>query len=86
MTVCGMSRAGMPSPEEAVRYVYTEAERRLVRNFRRLVVVGAPDTVRRELLARADACEASELMIVCNVHSHAARMRSYELVAQALAD
>ena len=78
--------APLPSPEEAARHVYTEAEQRLVRDFRRLVVVGTPDTVRRELLARAVACQASELMIVCNVHSHAARLRSYELIAGAMAD
>jgi luciferase family oxidoreductase group 1 len=78
--------APLPSPEEAARHAYTDAQKRLVRDFRRLVVIGTPETVRRELLHRAAACEASELMIVCNVHSHAARLRSYELVAQALAD
>ena len=76
--------APLPSPEEASRHVYTEGERRLVADFRRLVIVGAPDPVRHQLLAKANECEASELMVVCNVHSHAARLRSYELVAQAL--
>ena len=76
--------ATLPSPEEAAGYAYTEAERRLVRGFRELVVVGTPETVRRELQERADACDASELMIVCNLHSHAARLRSHELIAQAL--
>jgi len=77
--------APLPSPEEASCHRYTEAERRLVRDFRRLVVIGTPDTVRRELLARAGECGASELMVVCNVHGHAQRLRSYELVAQAMA-
>jgi len=78
--------APLPSPEEASRHVYTGAELNLVNDFRRLVVVGAPDVVREQLLAKAKACEASELMIVCSVHSHTARLRSYELIAQALAD
>ena len=78
--------APLPSPEEASLHAYSEAEQRLVRDFRRLVVVGAPSSVRQQLLAKAHDCEASELMIVCSVHSHAARLRSYELVAQALAD
>jgi len=78
--------APLPSPEEASRHAYTAAELRLVHDFRRLVVVGAPDSVRQALLAKAAECKASELMIVCSVHSHAARMRSYELVAEALAD
>ena len=77
--------ATLPSPEEAARHVYTEAERRLVRGFRELVIVGTPDAVRRELLDRAAECGASELMIVCNLHGHAARLRSHELIAQAMA-
>ncbi len=78
--------APLPSPEEAARHVYSEAEQRLVRDFRRLVIVGVPGSVREQLLAKANECAASELMIVCSVHSHAARLRSYELVARALAD
>ncbi len=77
--------ATLPSPEEAARHVYTEAERRLVRGFRELIIVGTPDAVRRELLDRAAACDASELMIVCNLHSHSARLRSHELIAEAMA-
>ena len=77
--------AALPSPQEAARHTYTDAERRLVRGFRELVVVGAPDTVGSELLRRAADCGASELMIVCNLHSHAARLRSHELIARALA-
>ena len=78
--------APLPSPEEAARHLYTEAERALVRDFRRLVVVGSPKTVREQLLAMAESCAASELMVVCSVHSHQARLRCYELVAQALSD
>lgn len=76
--------AALPSPEDAAGYAYTEAERRLVRAFRELVVVGTPEAVHDELLARAQACGASELMIVCNLHSHAARLQSHALIAQAL--
>ena len=78
--------ATLPSPEEAAGYVYNDAERRLARGFRDLVVVGTPEDVRRELLARAAEADASELMIVCNMHDHAARLRSFELIAEALAD
>jgi luciferase family oxidoreductase group 1 len=77
--------APLPSPEEASRRVYSEPELGLLRDFRRLVVIGAPDSVRRQLLAKAQDCQASELMIVCSVHSHAARLRCYELIAKALA-
>jgi luciferase family oxidoreductase group 1 len=77
--------APLPSPEEAAAYDYTEGEQRLVRDFSRLVVVGTPVAVREQLLAKAKECDASELMIVCNLYSHAARLRSYALIAQAFA-
>jgi alkanesulfonate monooxygenase SsuD/methylene tetrahydromethanopterin reductase-like flavin-dependent oxidoreductase (luciferase family) len=45
--------------------------------------VGTPETVRRELSGMAGALGISELVIVTITHSHAARLRSYQLLAQA---
>ena len=46
-------------------------------------VVGAPNTVRSQLLEMSSALHVDELMVVTIVHSHRARMRSYELLAEA---
>jgi alkanesulfonate monooxygenase SsuD/methylene tetrahydromethanopterin reductase-like flavin-dependent oxidoreductase (luciferase family) len=46
-------------------------------------VVGTPDKVRDQLILIADELRVQELMVVTIVHDHAARMRSYELLAQA---
>ena len=46
-------------------------------------VVGTPATVRRKLTAMAEALGIDEVMVVTIVHDHAARVRSYELLAQA---
>jgi len=46
-------------------------------------VCGSPASVRAQLLAIAGALELDELMIVTIVHDHTARLRSYELLAQA---
>jgi luciferase family oxidoreductase group 1 len=73
----------LPSPEEASAYSYSEAEQTLVRGFRRLVIVGSPESVREQIQAKAAACRADEVMISSNLYSHQARLRSYELVAQA---
>ena len=45
--------------------------------------MGTPETVRRELSGMAGALGISELVIVTITHSHAARLRSYQLLAQA---
>jgi alkanesulfonate monooxygenase SsuD/methylene tetrahydromethanopterin reductase-like flavin-dependent oxidoreductase (luciferase family) len=46
-------------------------------------VVGGPDKVRAQLLVMASALHVDELMAVTIVHDHRARMRSYELLAEA---
>ena len=75
--------ARLPTPEEAQAYPYTDAERRLVRDFRELAIVGTPAFVREQIDTKAEACGASEVMVVSNLPDHAARLRGYELLAQA---
>ena len=73
----------LPSPDEAAAHRYTDAERVIVQQFRRLGVIGSPASVREQLLARARDCGADEVMIVSNIHGHSARLRSYQLIAEA---
>ena len=75
----------LPSPEEALAYPYTEAEREAVRHYRDMTIVGAPHTVRALIEAKARECGADEVMVVSNLHGHAERLRSYELLAEAFA-
>lgn len=72
------------SPEEVAAMNFSSFERQAIRDNRRLVVVGSPATVRAQLLAMAEETRADELMIVSNLHAQEHRLRSYELVAQAL--
>lgn len=74
----------LPTPEEAAAYPYTPHDRAVVEKYRKLQIVGSPETVRAELeRVVAGSGGASEIMVSSNVHSHAARVRSYELVAEA---
>jgi luciferase family oxidoreductase group 1 len=72
-----------PSPEEAANYQYDEWERQLARAARAHFTAGTPAEVKTGLLALADRCQADEIMIMTMAHSHAARVRSYELLAEA---
>ena len=45
--------------------------------------IGAPDTITQQLRAFIDETGADELMITSNMFDHAARLRSYEITAQA---
>lgn len=75
--------APLPSPEEALAYPYTAAERDAVRGYEALAVVGNVREVRARLATMAADCGADELMVVTNVFDHAERLRSYELLMQA---
>jgi luciferase family oxidoreductase group 1 len=46
-------------------------------------IVGGPEKVRRQLSSMAEALGIDEIMAVTIVHDHAARVRSYELLAEA---
>ncbi|HET7233029.1 MAG TPA: LLM class flavin-dependent oxidoreductase [Longimicrobium sp.] len=73
----------LPSPEEAAAYPYTEHDRAVIASYRNLQVVGTPGAVRERIDALVAETGADEVMVTTVVHSHEARMRSYELLAGA---
>ena len=72
-----------PSVEEAQAYPYTAAERLHRENNRTRLVLGDPKTVRARLCQLASEAAVDEVMVTTMVHSHAERLRSYELLAEA---
>lgn len=75
----------LPSLEEALAYPWTDGDRAELARARGPSVVGSPATVRAQIEAMAADCGADEVMVVTNIHDHAARLRSYELIAEAFA-
>ncbi|MEV0369151.1 LLM class flavin-dependent oxidoreductase [Streptomyces sp. NPDC050636] len=73
----------IPSPEEAAAYAFSERERDFVDSWLGNVIHGTPDAVRQGLDDLAKRTGADELMITANAHGSAARLRSYELIADA---
>ena len=73
----------LPTPEEAMAYPYTPAERRLLEAYRSMQVVGDPSSVRGRLLDLGESTGADEIMVTTMVHDHGQRLRSYELLAGA---
>jgi luciferase family oxidoreductase group 1 len=71
----------LPSPAEAAAYEYTPEEREFVDAWTASHVVGSPETVRAGLLELRERTQADELILTTNVHDHADRLLSYELVA-----
>ena len=69
----------VPPVEKALRFL----ESREPPSGRR-AVLGSPETVKRGLEDIARAYNADEVMVVTITHDHAARRRSYELIAEAM--
>jgi alkanesulfonate monooxygenase SsuD/methylene tetrahydromethanopterin reductase-like flavin-dependent oxidoreductase (luciferase family) len=49
-------------------------------------VIGSPATVRAGLTAMAEATQADELMLVCDIYDPALRLRALDIAAQAMQD
>jgi luciferase family oxidoreductase group 1 len=77
--------APVPTPDQAEAYPYTAQDRAIVGASRRRMVVGTPETARAELTALAGRYGVEELVVVTICHSFEARLRSYELLAEAFA-
>jgi luciferase family oxidoreductase group 1 len=73
----------LPSPEEAMSHVFTPEEQKIVAFFKKLRIVGTPEQVRARIQDIATRSQADEVMIATHAYDPAARIRSYELVAQA---
>ncbi|MEG3788505.1 LLM class flavin-dependent oxidoreductase [Lysobacter sp. CCNWLW3] len=75
----------IPPPIDDIDAYWTPAERSGVERALACAVVGDPDTVREGIAAFIERHRPDELMLTANVYEHAARLRSFELAAQARA-
>ncbi|MFD7612269.1 LLM class flavin-dependent oxidoreductase [Streptomyces sp. NPDC059828] len=73
----------IPTPEEAEAYRFSPMEREFVDGWLANVVHGTADEVRSGLDDLRKRTGADELMITSNAHGADARVRSYELIADA---
>src|SRR5512145_315703 len=73
----------LASPEEAAAYPYSPAERGLIARNRARLFVGTKAKVLDALAAMVIATKADEVMVTTMLYDHAARRRSYELLAEA---
>ena len=75
----------IPPPVDDIDSYWTPIERSGVERALACAVIGDPDTVRDGIAAFIDRHRPDELMLTANVYEHAARLRSFELAAQARA-
>ncbi len=71
-----------PTPEEARRHPWTDADRELVSDRIETQFVGSAVQVADQLERLRDATAADELIVTTITHDHCDRVRSYELLAE----
>jgi alkanesulfonate monooxygenase SsuD/methylene tetrahydromethanopterin reductase-like flavin-dependent oxidoreductase (luciferase family) len=75
----------IPPVERAEAFLRSETMPAELLPVGRRLITGSPETVRKAIQAVADEYQADEVMIVTNTFDHAARVRSFELIAGAFA-
>jgi luciferase family oxidoreductase group 1 len=74
----------LPPPVESMEGRWSVPERAAVLQRTRCSAVGSLETVRRRLEIILDETDADEIIATAQIYDHAARLRSFELAAQAL--
>ena len=76
-------RPGLQQPPiDDIETYWSPTEKLRASHMLRYSVVGGPETVRDGLRRFVAATAVDELMVVSNIYDHAARVRSYEIVAE----
>ena len=76
------TRGLLPRPVEDIEAYWSPMERRQASGMLACSFVGSPDTVRSGLERFIEQTGADEIMVAGAIHDHAARLHSYELLAQ----
>jgi luciferase family oxidoreductase group 1 len=74
-------RGPVPRPVATMDGMWTPDERQKIERMLAVSAMGRPEVVGERLDEIVRATSADELIVACAVHDHAARLRSYELVA-----
>ena len=74
----------IPPPIDDIEAYWQPQEKLGVENALACSVVGDPETVKRGIAAFIDRHRPDELLLVANVFDHEARLRSFELAAEAM--
>ena len=79
-------RRGRPGPQQPpiddIETYWTPQEKLQASHMLRYAIVGSPEAVRRGLERLLEETRADEVMVVSNIFDHAARVRSYEILAE----
>jgi len=71
----------LPPPIKDFEDSLAPAEKQMLDSMSRCAAVGTPDSVHQQITAFLDETQADELMMVCSIFDHSARLHSFEMTA-----
>lgn len=73
----------LPPPVDSIDDLCSPAERAAIDQRTRYAAVGSPETIRRRFQEFLDQTHADEIIVTGQIYDHAARLRSFEIAAEA---
>lgn len=77
-------RGKLPQPIDDIETFWSAAEKAQVSSMLACSFYGSPETIGAKIQSLVDATDADELMVSAAIWDHSARVRSFELLAQAM--
>jgi luciferase family oxidoreductase group 1 len=74
-------RKPLQPPVESMDTLWSEGERAAVQQFATFSFIGSSGTVQQSLQAFLERTDVDEIMVTSHIYDHAARLRSYEIIA-----
>jgi alkanesulfonate monooxygenase SsuD/methylene tetrahydromethanopterin reductase-like flavin-dependent oxidoreductase (luciferase family) len=72
----------LPPPVETMDWQWAPHEKAYIERTMKFSAIGAPETVRASLEALIAEAQPDEIMATAQIYDHAARLRSFELLAE----
>ena len=78
------TRGQLPPPVEDIEDFWSPMEKQHVSSMLTCSYHGSPTSIKDQLMSLIDATGADELMVAAAIWDHSARVRSYDLLAEAV--
>lgn len=74
-------RRPLPPPIDSMDGVWNQAQEAMIKNMMHYTFIGSPETIALQLTEFVGSTGVQEVIVVSHIHDHAARLRSYGILA-----
>jgi luciferase family oxidoreductase group 1 len=82
MGIINGSTRPLRPPVENMDEIWTEPEKAAILQMMKYTFIGGPENIKRKLQSFLNDTQVNEIMVTSHIYDHAARLRSYEILAR----